>query len=106
MFTSLSAARSLLEQKGQRPLLLVEESALEDFTGGFQLLQLPAEPAGRHPAVSSECRDRHVGPKRRGGRSRSRLLQLPEAQPGLQVVHTSALFLLHRCLFCIFISWL
>lgn len=36
MFTSLSAARSLLEQKGLRPLLLVEESALEDFTGGFQ----------------------------------------------------------------------
>lgn len=51
VFTSLSAARSLLEQKGQRPLLLVEESALEDFTGGFPLLQLLAELAGRHPAV-------------------------------------------------------
>lgn len=35
IFTSLSAARSLLEQEGHRPLLLVEESALEDFTGGF-----------------------------------------------------------------------
>uniref|UniRef100_H3CGI5 Haloacid dehalogenase-like hydrolase domain-containing protein 2 n=1 Tax=Tetraodon nigroviridis TaxID=99883 RepID=H3CGI5_TETNG len=33
IFTSLSAARSLLEQKGHRPLLLVEESALEDFRG-------------------------------------------------------------------------
>lgn len=38
IFTSLSAARSLLEQEGHRPLLLVEESALEDFTGGVQLL--------------------------------------------------------------------
>lgn len=43
MFTSLTAARSLLEQKGHRPLLLVEESALEDFTGGFQRLQLLTE---------------------------------------------------------------
>ncbi|XP_045922749.1 haloacid dehalogenase-like hydrolase domain-containing protein 2 isoform X4 [Micropterus dolomieu] len=33
IFTSLSAARSLLEQKQHRPLLLVEDSALEDFTG-------------------------------------------------------------------------
>lgn len=33
IFTSLSAARSLLEQKKHRPLLLVEDSALEDFTG-------------------------------------------------------------------------
>uniref|UniRef100_A0A672IZB3 Haloacid dehalogenase-like hydrolase domain-containing protein 2 n=2 Tax=Salarias fasciatus TaxID=181472 RepID=A0A672IZB3_SALFA len=33
IFTSLSAARSLLEQKQLRPLLLVEDSALEDFTG-------------------------------------------------------------------------
>lgn len=38
VFTSLSAARSLLEQKGQRPLLLLEESALEDFTGGSSSL--------------------------------------------------------------------
>lgn len=44
IFTSLSAARSLLEQKGHRPLLLVEESALEDFTGGFQRRQLVTEP--------------------------------------------------------------
>lgn len=36
IFTSLSAARSLLEQERHRPLLLLEESALEDFTGGFQ----------------------------------------------------------------------
>lgn len=33
IFTSLSAARSLLEQKQHRPLLLVEDNALEDFTG-------------------------------------------------------------------------
>ncbi|CAG5867269.1 unnamed protein product [Menidia menidia] len=33
IFTSLSAARSLLERKQHRPLLLVEDSALEDFTG-------------------------------------------------------------------------
>lgn len=33
IFTSLSAARSLLEQKKHRPLLLLEDSALEDFTG-------------------------------------------------------------------------
>ncbi|XP_053266991.1 haloacid dehalogenase-like hydrolase domain-containing protein 2 [Pleuronectes platessa] len=33
IFTSLSAARRLLEQKQHRPLLLVEDSALEDFTG-------------------------------------------------------------------------
>ncbi|PWA26578.1 hypothetical protein CCH79_00000717, partial [Gambusia affinis] len=33
IFTSLSAARSLLEQKQHKPLLLVEDSALEDFTG-------------------------------------------------------------------------
>lgn len=33
IFTSLSAARSLLEQKQHRPLLLVDDSALEDFTG-------------------------------------------------------------------------
>lgn len=33
IFTSLSAARSLLEQKQHRPLLLVEDSALEDFAG-------------------------------------------------------------------------
>uniref|UniRef100_A0A7N9ATT6 Haloacid dehalogenase-like hydrolase domain-containing protein 2 n=1 Tax=Mastacembelus armatus TaxID=205130 RepID=A0A7N9ATT6_9TELE len=33
IFTSLSAARSLLEQKEHRPLLLVDDSALEDFTG-------------------------------------------------------------------------
>eukprot|EP00066_Takifugu_rubripes_P014064 XP_011603330.1 PREDICTED: haloacid dehalogenase-like hydrolase domain-containing protein 2 [Takifugu rubripes] len=33
IFSSLSAARSLLEQEQQRPLLLLEESALEDFSG-------------------------------------------------------------------------
>ncbi|XP_068190298.1 haloacid dehalogenase-like hydrolase domain-containing protein 2 isoform X2 [Antennarius striatus] len=33
IFTSLSAARSLLEQKRHRPLLLVDDRALEDFTG-------------------------------------------------------------------------
>ncbi len=33
MFTSLTAARNLLEQRAVRPLLLVEDSALEDFTG-------------------------------------------------------------------------
>ncbi|XP_034564965.1 haloacid dehalogenase-like hydrolase domain-containing protein 2 [Notolabrus celidotus] len=33
IFTSLSAARSLLEQKQYRPLLMVEDSALEDFNG-------------------------------------------------------------------------
>ncbi|CAJ1071146.1 haloacid dehalogenase-like hydrolase domain-containing protein 2 [Xyrichtys novacula] len=33
IFTSLSAARSLLVQKQHRPLLLVEDSALEDFSG-------------------------------------------------------------------------
>ncbi|KAF5897934.1 katanin p60 ATPase-containing subunit A-like 2 isoform X2, partial [Clarias magur] len=33
IFTSLTGARNLLEQKQVRPLLLVEDSALEDFTG-------------------------------------------------------------------------
>lgn len=33
IFTSLSAARRLLEQRRERPLLLVEDSALEDFSG-------------------------------------------------------------------------
>ncbi|XP_077479409.1 haloacid dehalogenase-like hydrolase domain-containing protein 2 [Stigmatopora argus] len=33
IFTSLSATRRLLEKTKHRPLLLVEESALEDFTG-------------------------------------------------------------------------
>ncbi|KAL6472837.1 hypothetical protein MHYP_G00190250 [Metynnis hypsauchen] len=33
IFTSLTAARNLLEQKVVRPLLLVEDSALEDFAG-------------------------------------------------------------------------
>ncbi|CAN9504854.1 unnamed protein product [Ophioblennius macclurei] len=33
IFTSLSAARRLLEQKQLRPLLLLEDGALEDFTG-------------------------------------------------------------------------
>ncbi|XP_029921266.1 haloacid dehalogenase-like hydrolase domain-containing protein 2 [Myripristis murdjan] len=33
IFTSLSAARRLLEQKQHRPLLLVDDRALEDFTG-------------------------------------------------------------------------
>lgn len=33
IFTSLSAARRLVEQKGHRPLLLLEDSALEDFKG-------------------------------------------------------------------------
>ncbi|XP_067106189.1 haloacid dehalogenase-like hydrolase domain-containing protein 2 isoform X2 [Osmerus mordax] len=33
IFTSLSAACRLLEQRRERPLLLVEDSALEDFSG-------------------------------------------------------------------------
>ncbi|XP_006627316.1 haloacid dehalogenase-like hydrolase domain-containing protein 2 [Lepisosteus oculatus] len=33
IFTSLTAARSLVEQQNVRPLLLVENSALEDFSG-------------------------------------------------------------------------
>ncbi|XP_028829887.1 haloacid dehalogenase-like hydrolase domain-containing protein 2 isoform X2 [Denticeps clupeoides] len=33
LFTSLTAARNLLEQRKVRPLLLVEDSALEDFAG-------------------------------------------------------------------------
>ncbi|XP_063151914.1 haloacid dehalogenase-like hydrolase domain-containing protein 2 [Candoia aspera] len=33
IFTSLTAARNLLEQKQVRPLLMVEENALHDFTG-------------------------------------------------------------------------
>ncbi|XP_055717377.1 haloacid dehalogenase-like hydrolase domain-containing protein 2 isoform X2 [Salvelinus fontinalis] len=33
IFTSLTAARSLVEQRQLRPLLLVEDSALEDFSG-------------------------------------------------------------------------
>lgn len=33
IFTSLTAARNLLEQKQVRPLLLVDEKALPDFTG-------------------------------------------------------------------------
>ncbi|NWX55955.1 HDHD2 protein, partial [Promerops cafer] len=33
IFTSLTAARSLLEQQHVRPLLLVDEKALPDFTG-------------------------------------------------------------------------
>ncbi|KAJ8286791.1 hypothetical protein GJAV_G00043320 [Gymnothorax javanicus] len=33
IFTSLTAARSLVEQRSLRPLLLLEDSALEDFTG-------------------------------------------------------------------------
>lgn len=33
IFTSLTAARNLLEQKNVRPLLLVEDRALEDFAG-------------------------------------------------------------------------
>lgn len=37
IFTSLSAARSLLEQKQHRPLLLVEDSALEDFNGTYTM---------------------------------------------------------------------
>lgn len=33
IFTSLTAARNLLEQKRVRPLLLVEDNALHDFKG-------------------------------------------------------------------------
>lgn len=33
IFTSLTAARNLLEQKQVRPLLLVDNKALPDFTG-------------------------------------------------------------------------
>ncbi|KAJ8408639.1 hypothetical protein AAFF_G00252740 [Aldrovandia affinis] len=33
IFTSLTAARGLVEQRGLRPLLLLDDSALDDFTG-------------------------------------------------------------------------
>lgn len=33
IFTSLTAARNLVEQKGVRPMLLVHDSALPDFQG-------------------------------------------------------------------------
>lgn len=33
IFTSLTAARNLVEQKGVRPMLLVHDSALPDFKG-------------------------------------------------------------------------
>lgn len=36
IFTSLTAARSLVEQRQLRPLLLVADSALEDFSGERQ----------------------------------------------------------------------
>lgn len=38
IFTSLTAARNLLEQKEVRPLLLVEDSAQEDFAGELTAL--------------------------------------------------------------------
>lgn len=38
IFTSLTAARNLLEQRAVRPLLLVEDGALEDFTGELNTL--------------------------------------------------------------------
>lgn len=34
IFTSLTAARSLVEQKQVRPMLLVDDRALPDFNGG------------------------------------------------------------------------
>ncbi|XP_058027054.1 haloacid dehalogenase-like hydrolase domain-containing protein 2 isoform X3 [Ahaetulla prasina] len=37
IFTSLTAARNLLEQKKVRPLLMVEENALHDFTARRQM---------------------------------------------------------------------
>lgn len=40
IFTSLTAARKLLEHKSVRPLLLVENSALEDFAGELRKLVL------------------------------------------------------------------
>ena len=36
VFTSLTAARRVVEGKGMRPLLLLEECAKEDFKGGLR----------------------------------------------------------------------
>ena len=33
MFTTLTATRKLLEKEGLRPMLLLEDSAMEDFEG-------------------------------------------------------------------------
>ena len=33
MFTSLTAAKQLVEREGLRPMVLLEESAMEDFQG-------------------------------------------------------------------------
>lgn len=38
IFTSLTAARSLVEQKQVRPMLLVDDRALPDFKGGANLV--------------------------------------------------------------------
>ena len=35
VFTSLTAARNLIQQTQLRPMLFLEESALEDFNGEF-----------------------------------------------------------------------
>lgn len=62
IFTSLSAARSLLEQERHRPLLLLEESALEDFTGGFQegYLPLAGEVRFCREVAALQCRFYHL----------------------------------------------
>lgn len=41
IFTSLSAARGLVEGRALRPLLLLEDSALEDFSGEHAPVSLP-----------------------------------------------------------------
>lgn len=43
IFTSLTAARNLLEQQQVRPLLLVDDKALPDFTGEVLRKQLISE---------------------------------------------------------------
>ncbi|XP_026543487.1 haloacid dehalogenase-like hydrolase domain-containing protein 2 [Notechis scutatus] len=56
IFTSLTAARNLLEQKKVRPLLMVEKNALRDFTGALTIyLQLAHLFA--FPFHLQDCRD-------------------------------------------------
>ncbi|XP_033952476.1 haloacid dehalogenase-like hydrolase domain-containing protein 2 isoform X2 [Pseudochaenichthys georgianus] len=55
IFTSLSAARSLVERKQLRPLLLLEDSALEDFTGVMVLEGAPL--IAIHKARYYKCAD-------------------------------------------------
>lgn len=45
VFTSLTAARRLVEESGVRPLLMLEESAKEDFAGQYIVSR------GFHPLV-------------------------------------------------------